>query len=301
MPGWRAWLAVAAGGLPGPNSATAWGSPFRTPPGAVPWTTLGINVAGSFVLAALTTLWIARPHTAFWLRAGLGPGLLGSFTTFSARGVFRSTSWPGPASIRRVACLPGAVAAAGPGRRGRRLADGPALADRVAPDGGRIGDWRCPGGGSSVWRAPCCAFAVDSWFAPAQRPPRRHWPWATLLVNVTGCLIIGLSIGMTGRLGWHRVADRRRHGPCRRADHVQFLDDRHGAAAERGAVRRRRPQRRRQPAALRLRLRHCSPAWPWPPVPSVSARRHLRPLPSCRGVSASGPVWSPSRIVDSDD
>ena len=32
----------------------------------------------------LTTLWIARPHTAFWLRAGIGPGLLGSFTTFSA-------------------------------------------------------------------------------------------------------------------------------------------------------------------------------------------------------------------------
>lgn len=52
-------------------------------------------------------------------------------------------------------------------------------------------------------------FAVDSWFAhreglrtavsPSGRP--RHWPWATLTVNVTGCLIIGLSIGMTGRLG----------------------------------------------------------------------------------------------------
>ena len=43
-----------------------------------------INVVGSFVLATLSTLWIARPKTAFWLRAGLGPGLLGSFTTFSA-------------------------------------------------------------------------------------------------------------------------------------------------------------------------------------------------------------------------
>jgi CrcB protein len=52
-------------------------------------------------------------------------------------------------------------------------------------------------------------FAVDSWFAhrtlrgaavsPSGKP--RHWPWATLLVNVTGCLIIGLSMGITGRLG----------------------------------------------------------------------------------------------------
>jgi CrcB protein len=50
----------------------------------VPWTTLAINVAGSFILATLTTIWIARPQTAFWLRAGIGPGLLGSFTTFSA-------------------------------------------------------------------------------------------------------------------------------------------------------------------------------------------------------------------------
>ncbi|UZX03869.1 CrcB family protein [Arthrobacter sp. CDRTa11] len=58
-------------------------------------------------------------------------------------------------------------------------------------------------------------FAADSWFAhhAARRPVTtvggtpRHWPWATLLVNVTGCLIIGLSIGITGRLGlpadWH--------------------------------------------------------------------------------------------------
>jgi CrcB protein len=52
-------------------------------------------------------------------------------------------------------------------------------------------------------------FAVDSWFAhreglraavsPSGTP--RHWPWATLTVNVTGCLIIGLSIGITGRIG----------------------------------------------------------------------------------------------------
>ncbi len=52
-------------------------------------------------------------------------------------------------------------------------------------------------------------FAIDSWFAHrsglrgavGRATTPRHWPWATLTVNVTGCLIIGLSIGVTGRLG----------------------------------------------------------------------------------------------------
>ncbi|WP_326967377.1 fluoride efflux transporter FluC [Arthrobacter sp. CG_A4] len=84
LPGWRAWAAVAVGGLLGTELRYGAGLLFPEASGAVPWTTLVINVAGSFVLAALTTLWIARPRTAVWLRAGLGPGLLGSFTTFSA-------------------------------------------------------------------------------------------------------------------------------------------------------------------------------------------------------------------------
>ena len=84
IPGWRAWAAVAVGGLVGTELRYGAGLAFPESAGTVPWTTLAINVAGSFVLAALTTFWIARPGTAFWLRAGLGPGLLGSFTTFSA-------------------------------------------------------------------------------------------------------------------------------------------------------------------------------------------------------------------------
>lgn len=83
-PGWRAWAAVAVGGLLGTELRYGAGLLFPEAPGAVPWTTLAINIAGSFALAALTTYWIARPRTAFWLRAGIGPGLLGSFTTFSA-------------------------------------------------------------------------------------------------------------------------------------------------------------------------------------------------------------------------
>jgi CrcB protein len=82
--GWRAWTAVALGALVGTELRYGLGVLFAEPAGAIPWTTLAINVCGSFVLAALTTLWIARPRTAFWLRAGIGPGLLGSFTTFSA-------------------------------------------------------------------------------------------------------------------------------------------------------------------------------------------------------------------------
>src|SRR5919107_1916064 len=84
MPAARAWLAVAAGGLLGTELRYGLGLAFPDLPGSLPWATLWINVGGSFVLALLTTVWMARPHTAFWLRAGLGPGLLGSFTTFSA-------------------------------------------------------------------------------------------------------------------------------------------------------------------------------------------------------------------------
>src|SRR5690554_4647754 len=44
--------------------------------------TLAVNVLGSFTLGLLVgRAWLGAPN---WCRAGLGPGLLGSFTTFSA-------------------------------------------------------------------------------------------------------------------------------------------------------------------------------------------------------------------------
>ncbi len=47
-----------------------------------PLSTLLINVLGSLVLAILVSrVWPVSPG---WLRAGLGPGLVGGFTTFSA-------------------------------------------------------------------------------------------------------------------------------------------------------------------------------------------------------------------------
>ena len=127
-PHWRAWLAVAVGGLAGTELRYGLGLAFPETVGTMPWTTLGINVAGSFVLAALTTVWMARPQTAFWLRAGLGPGLLGSFTTFSAV-IFSidrlATASEHPAWIAYLglSLLLGLGAAAGGWRTGRLLAD----------------------------------------------------------------------------------------------------------------------------------------------------------------------------------
>lgn len=46
---------------------------------ALPWVTVAINVAGSFLLGMLVVAHWASPHT----RAALGVGFLGGFTTFS--------------------------------------------------------------------------------------------------------------------------------------------------------------------------------------------------------------------------
>lgn len=52
---------------------------------AFPLGTVLLNIAGSFALGALVArVW---PFAPGWLRVGLGPGLLGSFTTFSALAV----------------------------------------------------------------------------------------------------------------------------------------------------------------------------------------------------------------------
>lgn len=76
-PTWRELVAVALGGLVGTGARLT----IDTLVGQ-PASTLAINVVGSFALGLLVArLWSSA---APWLRVGLGAGLLGSFTTFSA-------------------------------------------------------------------------------------------------------------------------------------------------------------------------------------------------------------------------
>lgn len=83
-PAWQVWTAVAVGGFLGTEARYLLGLFLPDAPGGFPWTTLSINAAGSFALGWFTGRWASAHQGKLWLRAGLGPGLLGSFTTFSA-------------------------------------------------------------------------------------------------------------------------------------------------------------------------------------------------------------------------
>jgi CrcB protein len=75
-------LAVVIGGLVGTGLRLGVDALLPHADDQFPWSTLLINVVGSFALALLVArVWPRAPH---WLKAGLGAGLLGSFTTFSA-------------------------------------------------------------------------------------------------------------------------------------------------------------------------------------------------------------------------
>ncbi|MDQ7876750.1 CrcB family protein [Microbacterium sp. QXD-8] len=94
-------------------------------PAAVPWVTLGINVAGSLILGIVVG-WLddRRPLT----RAFLGTGIMGGFTTYSAFAV-ATALWittpllaAGLAAASVVAGVGGALAGL---FLGRRIADRP--------------------------------------------------------------------------------------------------------------------------------------------------------------------------------
>ena len=77
---------VAAGGAVGTTARALLEHAFAPTPGAWPWTTFWINLAGSFVLGALLeTLLRSGPDTGRRraVRLGCGTGVLGGFTTYS--------------------------------------------------------------------------------------------------------------------------------------------------------------------------------------------------------------------------
>jgi fluoride exporter len=77
-----AYVAVFVGGMLGTSLRLGLDTLIPHAPTQFPVSTLTINIVGSFVLGAL----VARywPTARGWVKAGLGPGLLGGFTTFSA-------------------------------------------------------------------------------------------------------------------------------------------------------------------------------------------------------------------------
>jgi len=81
LPAPRLLLAASAGGAVGALLRHLLGE--LAPDGAgFPWTTFGINVAGSLLLALLPALSAVRRSRT--LAVALGPGVLGGFTTLSA-------------------------------------------------------------------------------------------------------------------------------------------------------------------------------------------------------------------------
>lgn len=84
MLGWA--LLVALGGMVGTLARAVLEATVPAAPGTVPWTTLSINLGGSFVLGALLeTLVRSGPDAGRRkaVRLGCGTGVLGGFTTYS--------------------------------------------------------------------------------------------------------------------------------------------------------------------------------------------------------------------------
>ena len=101
-------LAVALGGAVGAVLRYLLGD--AVPDGSgFPWNTFGINVSGSLVLAWLP--WSATVRHRPTLAAGLGPGLLGGWTTLSAYAEQSRVLLDGGQTATAVAYLIGTLAA----------------------------------------------------------------------------------------------------------------------------------------------------------------------------------------------
>ncbi|WP_350348734.1 CrcB family protein [Agromyces sp. G08B096] len=128
----RTYLSVFAGGLVG--TALRLGADLLLPHAddAFPVSTLLVNLAGAFVLGWLAGgLW-TRPATPTWVKAGVGAGVLGSFTTLSAVAASLTLlgaagAWPVAAGYLAASVIGGLLLA------GAGLALGSRLAHRPMP------------------------------------------------------------------------------------------------------------------------------------------------------------------------
>ena len=82
--GWRELAAVIVGAILGTGLRLLLDTVVPHTDTTFPVSTLLINVVGAFALGILVSRVWVRPTTPSWVKAGLGPGLLGTFTTFSA-------------------------------------------------------------------------------------------------------------------------------------------------------------------------------------------------------------------------
>ena len=126
----RSYLAVAVGGLIGTGLRLACDLAFPHADDAFPVETLIVNLAGAFVLGWLVGgLW-TRPTMPMWLKAGIGPGVLGSFTTLSAVTASllvlgREGEWPTAVGYLLASVVGGLAAAAAGLRIGSLIAHRP--------------------------------------------------------------------------------------------------------------------------------------------------------------------------------
>lgn len=121
----RLLLAVAAGGAIGGPARYGVSQWIATPAGGFPWATLWINLSGSLLLGFVVIFLLERFRPSPYLRAFLGTGFCGAYTTFSTFAVetdmlVRDTRYT-TAGLYVIASIAGGLVAVWAGMRLARL------------------------------------------------------------------------------------------------------------------------------------------------------------------------------------
>ncbi len=119
---------IFLGGTLGTFTRAALEAAFPAQPDAIPWTTLAINIGGSFLLGLLLEALARTGSDSGWrrtVRLGVGTGVLGGFTTYSTFAVetvsrLNPAAWPIALAYAAASVVLGLLAAAA----GYRLAHG---------------------------------------------------------------------------------------------------------------------------------------------------------------------------------